>query len=321
MAQKLVFATQGGQFSYHAEAARIVSRDPDVRVLPCDDFSEVVRASRQYYPGLGVIAISTRAGTVDESAAQIVRKRPSTLPPIVARVDVPVELALIGSVPQSLGELNRRGVRCLGQKPAIAQGAEYLKGALPWLRVLYRSESTAAIQEMLDAKSPNVVAVGPAHAAQKMGGFIIGDSQINPPDSVTSFYVLQRDPRQSLLSKPDEYTTPRTVISLAVPEGPDEFAKCAEIADRLGLRVGRFIRFDIGDFTKYHDGRRRGGGILEIAHDRYEPVVPEFCSRVNEIESNGHRGPFTTKVLGDYTWLPEEPIDLSAIQFSPQVEA
>jgi hypothetical protein len=56
-------------------------------------FGDIVKASRNYHPGLGVIAISTVAGTVDASAKENVRKRPSALPPIVGRVDVPIELA------------------------------------------------------------------------------------------------------------------------------------------------------------------------------------------------------------------------------------
>ena len=307
----LIFATQGSELSFHAMAAREVAPDLEISIEPHHRFGEVIRASRNTIPGLGVIAISTVAGTVEDSAKEIVRKRPSALPPVVARVDVPIELSLIGSFEQSIEDLDRRGIRCLGQKPAIEQSRAFINEFMPWVKIQYRGESTAAVKEALDKKSPDYMAVGPRHCAEPLGGVIIGPGQINPESSTTSFYVLQRDPRMQLLPADPAKTTPRTVVSLAHPEGEGEFDKCLDIADRMAIKIGRFIPFDIGDFTKHNAELRRGGGIFELEHDMYDEELTEFCARINGLVGNdGHEGPFNTRKLGRYDWYPEEPIYL-----------
>ena len=307
----LTFATQGGEFSYHAVAATKAAGGLTVAINEKEEFGDVVRASRSMFPGLGVIAISTVAGTVDASAKEIVRKRPSALPPIVGRVDVPVELALIGAQPQSIESVARRGVRCLAQKPAAQQCAPFLREQLPWIKLQYRGESTRAIKEVVQRSDPNYVAIGPSFAAEPLGGVIIGPRQINPVGSITSFYVLQRDPRQQRLPAQPDKTSKRTVISLGHPEGEGEFTKTLEIARMLGVGVARFIPFDIGDFTKHNSGLRRGGGIFELNQDLYDEQVTEWCARVNGLPANdGVEGAFTTKRLGGYDWYPEESLDL-----------
>lgn len=309
----LTFATQGGEYSYHALAARTIADGLAVGIDEKRKFGEVVKASRSNFPGLGVIAISTVAGTVEDSAKEIVRKRPSALPPIVARVDVPVELALIGSHPQTIEEIGRRGVRCLVQKPAFLQCEPFLREKLPWIKIKFRGESTEAIQEVVRREDPSYVAIGPSFAAEPLGGHIIGPDQINPLGSITSFYALQRDPRQQVIPVDPDKSSVRTIISLAHPEGDGEFGKCADLADDLGVAVARFIPFDIGDYTKHNSGLRRGGGLLEVEHDLYDEEVTEFCARVNGLAANdGVEGAFTTKRLGGYSWFPEEPINLHA---------
>lgn len=309
--RSLTFATQGGELSFHAEAARIAAPGVEVEFESHQRFGEVVRASRNTLPGLGVIAISTVAGTVEDSAKEIVRRRPSALPPVVARVYVPIELSLIGSSEQPVEDLDRRGLRCLGQKPAVEQCRAFLTDFMPWVKVEYRGESTAAVKEAIDKNSPNYLAIGPKHAAEPLGGVVIGPNQINPEGSVTSFYVLQRDPRVQVLPIDSAKNTSRTVVSLAHPEGEGEFDKCLDMVDRLSIRVGRFIPFDIGDFTKHNPGLRRGGGIFELDHDMYDEELTEFCARINGLVGNdGHEGPFNTRKLGRYDWYPEDPVTI-----------
>lgn len=305
----LTFATQGGELSYHAVAARKVANGRPVIIDEKKEFGDVVRASRSEHPGLGVIAICTVAGTVEDSAREIVRKRPSALPPIVSRVDVPVEMALIGSRYQTLQDLGRRGVRCLVQKPAWLQSEAIVKTHFPWIKKEFRGESTDAIKEVVERDDPRYVAIGPRTAAEPLGGVVLVD-RVNPPGSITSFYVLQRSLREKILPDDSEKTEYRTIISLAHPEGEGEINKCWELADALGIKVARFIPYDIGDYTKHDPNTRRGGGLLEVPHERFAPEVTEFCARVNGIrDSNQVRGPFDTIILGDYQWYPEPLID------------
>lgn len=309
----LTFATQGGELSYHALAARTIAGEFDIHIEPFNRFGDVVHASRRTYPGLGVIAISTVAGTVEDSAKEIVRKRPSALPPIVARVDLPIELALIGSVPQTTEELGRRGVKCLAQKPAAMQCSAFLTEHMPWVKLRYRGESTEAVKEVIAKNDPNTVAIGPKHAAEPLGGFVLGPQQINPEGSVTSFYVLQRDPRMKLLPEDLRKSQPNTIVSVAHPEGDGEFEKCLELIQKLDIQVGRFIPFNIGDFTKHNPDLRRGGGIFELLHDMYDEELTEFCARINGLVGNdGHDGPFNTRKLGRFDWYPQEPKNVNA---------
>lgn len=309
---QLTFATQGGEFSFHALAAQMVAPGIEVDFESHHRFGEVIKASRKTVPGLGVIAISTVAGTVEDSAKEIVRKRPSALPPVVARVDVPIELSLIGSTEQSIEELGRHGIKCLGQKPAVEQCREFLGQQMPWVKVHYRGESVAAVKEVLEKKDPDWFAIGPRHAAEPLGGVTIGPHQINPEGSITSFYVLQRDPRMQLLPEDTAKSSPRTVVSVAHPEGEGEFDKCLDMIQRMDIQIGRFIPFDIGDFTKHNPELRRGGGIFELQHDMYDEELTEFCARINGLVGNdGHDGPFNTRKLGRYDWYPEEPISIS----------
>jgi prephenate dehydratase len=270
-------------------------------------FGDVVRASRNTVPGLGVIAIATVAGTVEDSAAEIVRKRPSALPPIVGRVDIPVKLSLIGSEPQTIEKLSRRGVRCFVQKPAYEQCKDYLNENLPWLRVQFDGESTQAVKKIVAKNRPDWIAIGPSFAAEPLGGVILGPDQINPQGSVTSFYALQRDPREEILPVDPTKTESITVVSLAHPEGEGEFDKCMELADKLGVGISRFIQFNKGDFTKHNSGLLREGGILEIEGDIYDEHVTEFCARINGLRGNdGVDGPFDTIKLGCYPWYPNQ---------------
>lgn len=309
--ESLTFATQGGEFSYHARAARLLSPGLDVQVDSKNHFGDVVRASRNHDPGLGVIAIATVAGTVDSSAAEIVRKRPSALPPIVGRVDVPVELALIGSRPQTLEALARHGIKCFAQKPAAVQCKDFLKENLPWVKIRYSGESTQAVKQVVEKDRLDWIAIGPAFSAEPLGGVVLGPSQINPPNSITSFYALQRDPREQRLPEDPEKTCPITVVSLAHPEGEGEFEKCMELARHLGVGIARFIEFNRGDFTKHNSGLMRVGGILEIMGDIYDEHVTEYCARVNGLVGNdGVDGPFDTIKLGCYPWYPSQPMNL-----------
>ncbi len=307
---QLTFATQGGEYSYHALAARIAAGDEQVSIDPKRKFGEVVKSSRSQHPGLGVIAISTVAGTVDDSAKEIVRKRPSALPPVVGRVDVPIELALIGSEEQAIEDMNRHGVKCLAQKPAALQCTGYLSERLPWIKIRYVGESTEAIKTVVEQGDRDHVAIGPSFAASAMGGVILGPQQINPEGSTTSFYILQRDPRESILPEDPKKTEMRTVVSLCHPEGDGEMAKCMELVENVGVGIARFIPFDIGDFTKHNSGLRRGGGIFELANDMYDEELTEWCARVNGLSANdGVVGAFSTKRLGNYPWYPEPTID------------
>ncbi len=318
---KLTFATQGGELSYHGLAAKeICGSGIDVEVDEKRKFGEVVKASRSTFPGLGVIAISTVAGTVEDSATELVRKRPSALPPIVGRVDLPIMLSLIGSEDMTLVELGTQGVRCLAQKPAYLQCEEFLAEHAPYIKVRYVGESVEGVREALSKKPSRngkqhpYVAIGPHHVAEALGGKIIGPEQINPAGSVTSFYALQRDPREHIIPKDPKKTERVTVISLAHPEGEGEIDKCINIIKDMGVRVSRFIPFNIGDFTKHDNSTKRGGGILELAHDLYDEVVPEWCARINGLAGNDSvRGPFDTIRLGGYDWYSEPDLEPETI--------
>lgn len=312
--ESLTFATQGGEYSYHAQAARMLAGDLPVVIKDMRKFGPVVRASRNAEPGLGVIAIRTVAGTVQGSAAEIVRHRPSALPPIVARVNLPVELALIGSEEQTIEELAKQGKRCLAQKEAYQQCDDYLKQHTPYIKKIFRGESTEAVMEVVDKKTSRYVAIGPAFAAEALGGVIVGPSQINPIGSITSFYALQRDPRQNILPADSRKTAPRTIISIAHPEGDGEFEKCLEVADRMDVKLARFLPFAKGDFTKHNREIMRTGGLLELSNDLYDEELTEFCARVNGLEGNdGVNGPFDTVKLGCYPWFPDEPVTAESI--------
>lgn len=314
----LVIATQGDEFSYHAEAARRLAGD-EIEFDPKVRFGEVVRASRMTNPGLGVIAISTVAGTVDDSAREIVRKRVSALPPIVGRVDVPIKLSLIGSGPMDEEELSARGVRLLAQKPAYLQCLPVLEKIAPQIKVKFVGESIQGVREALarnlnksgNNKQHPYLAIGPAHAAEPLGGVIVGPEQVNPLGSITSFYALQRDPNLNLIPKDPEQTSVRTVVSLAHPDKAGEFEKAMRMTEEMGIIVSRFIPFNIGDFTKHDPNTRRGGGIFEIAHGRYDEQVTEWIARIIGLEANdGFRGPFDINMLGTFAWYEEESVDL-----------
>jgi prephenate dehydratase len=331
MSERLVFATQGDEYSYHAEAARRLAGE-DIGFLPFKDFSDVVRSSRLTEPGLGVIAISTVAGTVDDSARQLVRKRVAALPPVVARVDLPIKLALIGAYEMTEDELAAQGVRLLAQKAAYLQCESTIRQIAPKIKHRYEGESILAVREALRLsnkkhKNPNkrqhpYIAIGPAHAAEPLGGVIVGPDQVNPLGSVTSFYALQRQPRDGVLIPADpEKTAKRTIVSLAHPDIPGEFTKAMQMTQDMGIEVTRFIRFNIGDFTKHNPTLKRGGGIFEIIGDDRDEKITEWISRAAGIEGNdGATGPFDINPLGFFDWYPEEPIDLAQLAATREAE-
>lgn len=321
--EALTFATQGDELSFHAVAARKAANGLPVDIMPLRRFGDVVRASRKYRPGLGVIAISTVAGTVEDSARSIVRRRPSALAPIVGRTDISIELALMGSEEQSVTELGRTGVKVLAQKAAVEQCRWFLGKYLPQAKINYRGESIEAAKEALEKGSPNYLAIAPRHAVDALGGVEVVPGQINPRNSITSFYVLQRNPTQELIPPDPEKFMTRTVVSLAHPDEDGAFDKCLEVAARFEIDIGRYIPFVPGDFTKHNPNLPRVGGLLELEHDIYDELLTEFCARVNALKSNdGADGPFGTNKLGSYAWYPEQPVsydELLLLHAKPKV--
>lgn len=316
----LEFNTQGNEFSYHAAAARLLAVGLSVEIFDRKSFTDIISATRDGIPDLGVLAVSTVEGVVDDSVRELVRQRPSELPPIVARVDVPVPLYLIGTDVHDPKDLNLKGrnmgqgVRCLAQRAAWKQSAGYFEQHHPLITWNPRDESTRAIQEVIDRNSPKYVAIGPPQAAEAMGAVILSDTPVNPPNSVTSFLAAQRDPFMSLLPKDPEKIVRHTVITLAYPEDDGAFRQCMEVADRLGVNITRYIPFPKGDFTRYRPDVMRLGGLIEVAHDIYEPLTYEFCAEINKLKDcTDTQGPFNTDRLGGYDWYPEDFISSSEL--------
>lgn len=303
-------AAQGSEYSYHAEAARQLF-DHSVKILDYDHFGDVVRASRSYHPGVGVIAIRTAMGTVDRSAAEIVRARPSALPTITGRVDIDVSLRLAGTAPIDLQSIDGQRIFCHAQKEAWEQCEPRVREMIPQAKFVGSSESIKAIKTVIEMDQPDHIAIGPAHAIEPLGAVEIGSTQVNPANSRTRFYALQRDPRVPYLDEDEAKTEQRTVISLAHPEEYREMDKVIDLIDMLGITASDFITFGIGDFTRHRNDQRRAGGIFEFEHDRYDAELLELCARINGLHGNdGAHGPFSAKILGGFNWFPEEPMDL-----------
>ena len=121
---------------------------------------------------------------------------------------------------------------------------------------------------------------------------------------------MQQETERHVLPEHPDRTEPRAVVSLAHPQGKGEFAKCMQLATSLGIKISRFIPFNIGDFTKHDKDVRRGGGILELAHTRNSGIVAEFSARVAGLHDNsGFGGPFNIRNLGGFKWYPEPGVD------------
>lgn len=310
-------AAQGGEHSYHGQAARVAFGE-SVDIEDCPDFSAVVRASRADGPGgAGVIAVKSALGTIDRSAAQLVRTRPSALPTIVGRVDLEVSLVLAGACDLELGDYNEPNwnhrVYIHGQKEAWEQCEPTVQKLINRPKFRGSAESTRAIKEVVELGQPDHLAVGPAHAVEPLGAVQIGPKQLNPRGSITRFYALQRDPGLKMFYRESQKTDTRTVVSLAHPEGPGEMEKVLELFRMLDLVPADFINFAIGDRTSHRRDQRRAGGMFEILADRYEAQLLEFCARVDALKGNdGAEGPFSAKPLGAFAWYAETPMDLDA---------
>lgn len=312
--ERLTFATQGNQFSWHAEAARTVAGTPEIDILDFPDFEDVLTASLNEHPGLGVVAVNTAAGVVDRSARTLFANRTSAQAPLVKRVDLDIALSLIGSVEQSLEELRRPGVRCLLQDAARPQIDAFKRTHLPLLGYDRRQESTHAVAEMLAIGSPDVVAVGPSYSAALTGGFVLGPPTITPEGSVTSFYIFQRDPREKILPEVPTHTDVRTILGLSYPESPGEVEKCIDAAVATGLEITRYIPFRSGEETRHDPNIKKNGGFLEVRHKMYDSRVTKFCGKVNKLRGEDSvLGPFNAKRFGEILWLPEEIIDPETI--------
>lgn len=310
-------AAQGGEYSYHGQAAK-EAFGPSVDIQDCEDFPAVIRASRADGPGgAGVIAVQSAMGTIDRSAAQLVRTRPSALPTIVGRVDLEVSLVLAAAAEMELEELNEPNwnhrVHIHGQKEAWEQCEDTVRELIGRAKFRGSSESTKAIREVVAMQEPDHLAIGPAHAVEPLGASQVGDTQLNPPGSVTRFYALQRDPHMTLLCSDDEKkkTATRTIVSLAHPEDRGEMDKVLDLFQMLDLVPADFINFAIGDKTRHRNDQRRAGGIFEIEAGRYDPQLLEFFARVDALKGNdGAEGPFSVKPLGSFKWYPGELMDL-----------
>lgn len=312
--ERLVFATQGNEHSWHAEAARQAAGTVDIGIMDFDDFDNVLAASINEDPGLGIVAINTAAGVVDRPARRMVGRRAATLAPVVKRVDLEIGLSLIGSVQQSIEELNRRGVICYLQEAAQLQVDAFKQINLPWLHYERRKESTHAVAEALSKKSPDHIAVGPSYSARQVGGFVLGPPQINPEGSITSFYIFQRDPTQKLLPEDPDKTERVTVLGINYPEQSGEFDKLVDAVSNVGVEPTRYLPYRTGYPTKHDPNIKKNGGVLEVQHDIYDSRVTKLCAKINAIKGNDSvDGPFDAKKLGCYDWFPQEVIDLQTL--------
>lgn len=325
--EAVTFHTQGSIHSWHAVAAREWAQEsgenPKVLIEPHDKFGDVVRSCRKSYNHIGVMAMRTVVGTVDESAALIIIEGEAAMARFTGRQDTDVRLAIGGTDRHDFAEIEERrgkGVTCLAQEPAWLQST-ILHERLPLLKPQYRSESTAAVREAVERNDPNVIAIGPSFAMKKLGAFTLGPRQVNPRGSVTSFYLMQRDPTMQVLPQDPNKTEVRTVLSLTLPSNEDdEFKRCMEIAKQYGVNITRYIPFN-GDKDKEIDGEVKKvpannkikvpGGLLEIAHGVYDEPTTEFRARVHHMKpviTNGHGDDFRTHILGMFPWYPEEPV-------------
>ncbi len=287
-----------------------------IEAVDFSKFDDVVAASRRKDPGLGVIAINTAAGAVEASAKAMFGKRTSALPWIVAREDVPIQLALISSHEQTIAELQRGGVRCVAQAAAARQSYDLLKEQFPRMRIRDNGpESTRCIRTVVERGDRNFLTIGPAHAAEPMGGFIVeGQERVSPEGNVTSFYVLQRDPREQILPADADKSENLTVLAIAYPEGEGELAKCLEVAETIGLEAVRYMPYNPRDSTRHNPNLKRDGGILEVRGGYFDEHITEFCAQVNQLQAiDGADGPFNGKRLGQYQWYPGDVIDLQAL--------
>jgi prephenate dehydratase len=309
-------AAQGGEYSYHGLAARAIF-GASVNIEDCPDFPAVIRASRADGPGgAGVIAIRSAFGTIDRSAAQIVRARPSALPTITGRFDAEVSLVLAAACELELKDINSdmtKRMNVHAQKEAWEQCETRLQQLVRRPKRIRSAESTKAIRDIVAMQKPEHLAIGPAHAVEPLGAHQVGDEQLNPAGSITRFYALQRDPELKLFYRAPEQTTTRTVVSLAHPESPGEMEKVLELFRDMDLVPADFINFAIGDNTTHRKDQKRAGGIFEIVADRYSAELLEFIARVDGLHGNdGAHGPFSAKALGAFDWYPEQPMDLDA---------
>lgn len=307
--KRLNFATQGGYFSYHRVAAEEAAGRDTIDITPCESFAQVVGKSRAMDPGLGIIAVNnTLSGVVVNSAKQLIRYRPSELPTIVRRVDIGVALGLMGSIPQDVKLLNRKGVVCLGQQPALDQCRDFMARFLPKVELIESTESTLAITDMVSAQSKDVLAIGPTFAAQSLGAVLLYSRQINPNGHKTSFYVLQRDPTEALLPPPPAGSKQVTVLSIAFPDDDGEKEKVLNAIEGLELPTVRVIDFASGDYTRDANLKRRDGGLYDIEVGYYHELRYELCKVIARLKAryNDKPGPFSAKPLGYYYWPAEE---------------
>lgn len=298
-------ATNGDENSYHGDAA-VAYYGPGTVPESYSRFSDLIKGSWQI--GRAIMAIQTVYGPVEAAASEIVRKhRPDTLPKIVGRVDRDVPLSVVCGVDVSLEDLgNGHGVTLYVQKPARDQSLDFIKQHWPQIRTVPNLESSEAMRQVIADKDPKKIAIGPSFAIDALGGHRVGPTQVNPAGSRTSFYAMQLDPTTGVPEPGDDQVEKRAVLTLARPDGQGEMEKVVNIIEEMGLRICRYIRFDIGDFTKHGPDLRRGGGILEIQASQYDGFLHEFCHAVNILKSNDNAdGPFSAKILGDYSWVTE----------------
>lgn len=304
-------ATQGGFYSYHAAAARLMVGE-NIQVYDCRTFGQVVRSARDENIGIGVIAISTAKGTVDRSAAELVRARPSALPTVVGKVNIKVPLVLIGSQPLAPDKFSALSkVHIYAQIEAWRQCEDNVRELFDKVKPHFVGESTQAIKNVVARGVIGQLAIGPRYAAEPLGGYILGPDQVNNPDDVTGFYLLKRNPNLDHLHQ-DQLPTQlkRCVMTLAHPEGDYEMHKVVELIQNMGIGVDKFITFAAGDFTKHRKDQKRAGGIFELFGGRHDTVILDCCSRINGlVGADGAPGPFSAKLLGaferhDENWSP-----------------
>ncbi len=334
--EAVTFHTQGSEFSWHAYAAREFARQnsmqprPRVGIAPHDEFGDVIHACRTSERDLGIMAIRTAVGTVEKAAGKIITEGEAALPPIVGRIDINVRLALVGTEDHdydAMREKRGKGIKVLSQKPAWLQCAKRARELLPLISAAdnFRNESTVAIEEVLERNQPNLIGLGPAYSVHKMGGVILGPRRINERNSVTSFYIMQRDgdnlvfpqdPRERQEAdtpedpKEKQKTDVRTVLSLAVPDTEGDFRRCMQWAEDAGLQITRYIPFNVDKQNRRSHRIKHNGGILEVAHGFFDIPLTEFRARVQHMNSRAETKPdFVTHRLGKYWWYPEEPID------------
>lgn len=217
-------AIQGIAGAFHEEAARLRFPDQPVEIVPCLTFGELAVAVANGLADKGIMAIeNTIAGTIQPNLELIREHQLWISGEVIMRIR-----QHLGGVPGSSLQSIRK---VYSHYMALNQCRPFFE-AYPDVELIESEDTALSIQNVAEAGSRELAAIGSALAIARNGLIVLGEGIEACKQNYTRFLLLDRQPQQ---------LTPcnKATLSLVLQPRPETFTQAMALLQKQHIQVSK----------------------------------------------------------------------------------